>query len=105
MNQLDRSGSKEAKQTKSSDNPDGVILELGVYPPDAVITTSAIARIFKRSPKSIKNAVDRGELPPPMKLFGEHSWTVKSLVIHMECRMEEAKREREEVEARIRASQ
>lgn len=68
----------------------GVVRELAELSPQAIITEGGLARIFRRHQVSIKRAVQRGELPPPTRLFGEPVWTVGAIVRHLERRLEEA---------------
>jgi len=79
----------------------GIIKELGELPPDAVVSEEALAKIFDRHRVSIKRAVERGELPPSVRLFGEPVWTVQALRDHMNQRLEAAKKEAEQVQRRI----
>ncbi len=86
------------KQTESNE---GIIRELGDLPPDAVVSEDALAKIFDRHRVSIKRAVERGELPPSVRLFGEPIWTVRALRDHLSKRLEEAKKEVEQLHRRI----
>ena len=64
----------------------GVIAVLGELGAGAVITEKGLARLFHRSPSTVKRAVSRGELPKPVTLFGQQSWTAGVLVEHLEKR-------------------
>jgi len=79
----------------------GIISELGELPAGAVITEQGLAKIFDRHKVSIKRAVERGELPPSIKLFGEQIWTVKVLLEHLGKRLDEAKKEAEQLQKKI----
>ena len=81
---------------------DGIIKELGDLSPGTVVTESALSKIFKRSPTTIKRAVDRGELPPPIRIFGQCSWTIEAIQQHFRKEHERLKNEREELEKRLR---
>ena len=72
-----------------SDNMD-IIAALAELPDTAIVSEEALCRIFARSSDSIKRAVRRGELPPPVRLFGKPSWTVRVLVQFIEKRLEQA---------------
>jgi hypothetical protein len=39
---------------------------------DALISETELARILHRDPKSIKRAVERQELPPPLRFIGHN---------------------------------
>ena len=43
--------------------------------------------------ETIKRAVERGELPRPVRLMGKNTWTAGAIVRHLEARLEaEARR-------------
>lgn len=84
-----------------TDSNEGIIRELGDLPPDAVIAEVAMAKMFDRHKVSIKRAVERGELPPSVRLFGEPVWTVRALREHLSKRLEAAKKEAEQLQRRI----
>jgi len=77
-----------------------IIREIGDLPPEAVISEQALAKIFDRHRVSIKRAVERGELPPSIRLFGEPIWTIKALREHLGKRLDEAKKESEQLQRR-----
>ena len=94
-----------AVDVESLRNPDplpGIIAILGELKPAAIITEEGVAHIFSRCVTSVKRAVERGELPPPTRLFGGNCWTVGALVRHIEDRLEEAAREAEQMEQKIK---
>ena len=82
-------------------NDMGIITELGDLPADAVISEQALAKMFDRHRVSIKRAVERGELPPSIRLFGEPVWTVKALREHLTKRLDAAKKESEQLQKKI----
>lgn len=53
----------------------GVVPELGELGEGAVITEAGLARMLKRHQVTLKRAVQRGELPPPVRLLGGPVWT------------------------------
>jgi hypothetical protein len=79
----------------------GIIRQLGDLPADTVLSEEALAEMFSRHRVSIKRAVERGELPPSVRLFGEPVWTVQTLRDHMNRRLEAAKKEAEQLQRRI----
>lgn len=79
----------------------GVIRELGELPPHTVISEEALAKILGRHPVSIKRAVQRGELPPSVRMLGEPVWTIQVLRDHTSRRLEEARKEAEKRQRRI----
>ena len=80
----------------------GVIAALGEMKSGAVITEEGVAQLFNRCTASVKRAVQRGELPPPCRLFGSNAWTVGVLVGHIEGRLEQAAAEAQKLAAKIR---
>ncbi len=75
----------------------GIIKELGDLAPDTVLSEEALAKIFNRHQVSVKRAVERGELPPGVRLFGTPIWTVRTLREHISRRLEAAKKEVEQL--------
>ena len=91
-------GSEEPNNDAGAATPlthDGICAELGAMPSGALITEKALAALLGRTAKSIKRAVARGELPPPVRILGELRWTVGSLLRHIEKRLDDAARESE----------
>ena len=80
---------RPVKDTEPTANTD-VIRALAELPESAIVTEKAVARIFSRSSDGVRRAIQRGELPQPVKLFGKPSWTVRALIQHMEKRLEKA---------------
>ena len=79
----------------------GIIRELGDLPAEAVVSEQGLAKIFDRHKVSIKRAVDRGELPPSVRLFGEPVWTVKALQEHLTKRLDDARKESERLQKKL----
>jgi len=88
-------------QTAEGQTPGGIVKTLGELPPGAILEEEAVARIFGRHSVSVKRAVERGELPPPVRLFGKPSWTAGAILAHLNARLEAAKREAEKEAARF----
>jgi len=87
----------DAEQTNNL----GIIRELGDLPGEAIVGERALAKIFRRHRVSIKRAVERGELPPNVRLFGEPVWTVQTLRDHLAKRLDAARKESEQVQKKI----
>lgn len=68
----------------------GIIALLGELKPGAILTEEGVARLFNRHVASVKRAVQRGELPPPCRLFGGNAWTAGAIIRHIEARLEQA---------------
>jgi hypothetical protein len=88
-------------QTTGQETPDGIVKALGELPPGAILAEEALARIFGRHPASIKRAVERRELPPPVRLLGKPTWTAGAILAHLDARLEVARREAEKDAARF----
>jgi hypothetical protein len=78
-----------------------IIRELGDLSPDTIVSEEVLAKMFGRHKVSIKRAVERGELPPSVRLFGSPVWTVRALREHLGKRLEVAKKEAEQLQRRI----
>jgi predicted DNA-binding transcriptional regulator AlpA len=70
----------------------GVCTALSELPDATLITPKALARALGRSESSVKRAVGRGELPPPVRVAGASRWTVGTIVRHVEKRLADAAR-------------
>ncbi len=88
-------------QAAENGTPVDIVKDLGELPPGAILEEAALGRIFRRHAVSIKRAVERGELPPPVRMFGKPCWTAGAILAHLEDRLEAAKRESEREAARI----
>ncbi|MCZ7645687.1 MAG: hypothetical protein M5U26_10445 [Planctomycetota bacterium] len=76
----------------------GVLLQ-----PATIITEAQLAHALGRHPVTIRRAVERGELPPPVRLMGKPTWTGAAILKHLEARLEQA-RESADVFNRHRAT-
>ena len=78
-----------------------VIKSLAELPEATIVSEEALRRIFGKSGDSIKRAVERGELPQPVRLFGKPSWTVRVLIQHIEERLEKASKDARRVQLKL----
>jgi hypothetical protein len=74
---------------------------LGELKAGTVITEEGLAHLFQRHVVSVKRAVQRGELPPPCRLFGANVWTAGALIRYIESRLDQAAQEAERDAMRI----
>jgi hypothetical protein len=79
----------------------GIVAVLGELKPAAIISEEGVARLFNRHVASVKRAIQRGELPPPTRLFGQNVWTVGALIRHIETRLDQAAKDAERTAHRI----
>jgi len=79
----------------------GIVAALGELGDGAVIFEDGLARLFERHPASIRRAVDRGELPRPVRLLGRPAWTAGTIRRHFEARLQAAEGEAEKTRERI----
>jgi hypothetical protein len=80
----------------------GIIAALGEMTPGTIVTEEGLAQVFKRHIVSVKRAVERGELPPPCRLFGARVWTAGTLIRYIEHRLDKAAQEAEHDVERLR---
>lgn len=67
----------------------GVFLDLGSLPPGTLITEDGLAGLLGKScRKTVKRAVEKGELPRPVKLMGKNTWTAGTIIRYLEKRLE-----------------
>ena len=87
-----------AEATATDEGPDsdpdgehikGIYAELGTLPENTLVTEDGLAKLMgKACRESIKRAVDREELPRPVKIMGKNTWTVGSIIRHTEGRLQ-----------------
>jgi len=56
-----------------------------------LLTTQDLEAIFSVTDDTITRAVQRGDLPPPLRLFGRHVWSIAVLQTHFTERLEAAR--------------
>jgi predicted DNA-binding transcriptional regulator AlpA len=78
----------------------GIIVALADLGAGALISEEALAHLLGRHRASVKRAVRRGELPPPVRFLGRPTWTAGAILRHMEDRLEKAAREAEKAARR-----
>lgn len=84
------------------DNSGGIVRELGELPSGTIVNEEGLAQMLGRCRHTIKRAVKRGELPPPIKFMGKPRWTVGAILKHFEERLEESKKEEERQKRKIK---
>ena len=89
------------KQELSSRGENEIISALAELPADTLIAEKALANIFSCSTTTIKRAVDRGELPKPVRMFGKPSWTAGGILRHVNARLETAQKQHDDEMQRL----
>ena len=97
---FDEPSDQRVEESVETDLP-GVIAVLGELGAGAVITEQGLAALFTRHASSVKRAVERGELPPPVRMFGQNTWTAGVLVRHIEMRLERAAQDAESMRRKL----
>jgi predicted DNA-binding transcriptional regulator AlpA len=60
-----------------------------------ILSQDEIAGIFDVAPSTVWRAVQRGDLPPPVKLFNKNTWTGAAIRQHLEDRLEKERETRQ----------
>jgi hypothetical protein len=84
-----------------ADGPGLCVAELGRMPAGTILDERALAGLFGCCRMSIKRAVQRGELPVPVKMFGKPCWTAGRILEHVADRLAAAQKEAEREAERI----
>lgn len=92
--------------TPSRESPEGssfpgIVAEMVQRGPSSIITEGELAHLLRRHPASVRRAVRRRELPPPVRILGARVWTVGVLLRHLEMRLEEAAAEAERTARKV----
>lgn len=95
MNDLEQNNIENAKELS------GIVRELGDFPDGTIINEEALARLFDRCQVSIKRAIQRRELPPPVKLLGMPVWTVEKILNFINDRLDLAQNEEEKAKKKF----
>jgi len=77
---------------------DGVYPQLGMLPPETVISQKGLAIIFRKTPKSMQRWVEERWLPQPIQLGEDRCWLNEVIVDHLRKRHEKAERDRDRAE-------
>lgn len=78
-----------------------IVKELSELPIRAIVGEDALAHMFSRCTVSIKRAVERHELPRPIRMFGKPCWTAGAILDHFDNRLQAAQLEAKKEEERI----
>ena len=91
----------QVQQQQEQTEEAGIIRQLGRLEPGALVTEDGLARLLGRHPCTIRRAVDRGELPVPVKMLGKPTWTAAIILRHIETRLAQAQKEAEQEAKRL----
>jgi len=64
-----------------------------------IITTQDFEALFNICDDTVTRAYKRGDIPPPIRLFGYNTWTIEALQQHLTRRLEEARVQAEREQA------
>jgi hypothetical protein len=64
----------------------GICQDLAKLPPNAHIDMRALAKILRRSTKSIQRAIRREDLPKPFRFMGKCVWMAGIIVEHLQAK-------------------
>jgi hypothetical protein len=84
---------RKANKMPKAENFSGIICELGNLPKGAIVNEEALSKIFNRCQVSIKRAIQRCQLAPPITLLGMPVWTSEKLLSHLNARLDKALKE------------
>ncbi len=79
-----------------------VITRLAELPERAMVDEAGLARILGISPRTIRNLVARGEIPPSIIIGKRAWWLVGKLLSYLEDRAEESLRQGEQTMRRLK---
>jgi len=68
----------------------GIHTEFTSLPASAHVDMRGVARLLKRSTKSIQRAIQRGDLPKPFRFMGKCVWLAGVIVQHLESKQKAA---------------
>ena len=88
-------------QELTENDAPGIISQLGELGEGAIVFERGLASLFSRHPASIKRAVERGELPVPVRLLGHAAWTAGVLLRFLEDRQAQAAKEKKHTANKI----
>ena len=77
------------------------LVKLGDLGPDTLIDEAHLAALFGKCRMSVKRSVQRGELPEPVRMFGQPTWTAGAILDHVSKRLDAAQREAEKTAAKF----
>ena len=60
-----------------------------------LLTTQDLQALFEISDDTVTRAYKRGDLPPPVTLFGRNIWSIEAIQQHLAHRLEEARTQAE----------
>ena len=93
MNNNDDARDVNEKSEGAEESTGLPIARLDALGMNTIIDETEVAKLFGRCRKSIKRSVARGELPPPVRTFGQDTWLVACIAEHMKERLAAAARD------------
>ncbi len=81
----------------------GIYKRLNELDPHDLLTYDGMREIFDcGSDDAINDAVDRGELPPPIKFFGNHMWLASMVIQHIQWQAQSVRTERMDAQGKVK---
>ena len=68
-----------------------------------IVTTQDLQALFDICDDTVTRAYRRGDIPPPVTMFGRNVWTIDALQQHLARRLEEARGQAEREQAQRNA--
>ncbi|MFH1732304.1 MAG: hypothetical protein ABIF82_11730, partial [Planctomycetota bacterium] len=91
----------EEQPSGAADGAGLCVAELGRLPSGTILDERALAGLFQCCAATIKRAVQRGELPAPVRMFGRPVWTAGRILEHVTDRLAQAQKEAEREAQRL----
>ncbi len=83
-------GVEELPDVEEGLNLPGVFAVLGRLGPYAWVTVPGLAKILGKDRSAVYRAIDKRQLPKPVKLLSDSGWTMRVLIAHIEQRLADA---------------
>jgi len=83
-------GTDEEARVASVLELDGVHPQLGMLPPETIITLKGYAAIFDKTPRTVERWCEKGQLPQPVPQGEDMVWINEVIVNHLRKRLEKA---------------
>jgi predicted DNA-binding transcriptional regulator AlpA len=79
--------SEQLEEQNSENNAGLPLVRLDDLGENTIIDEANLAKLFGKCRASIKRSVARGELPRPVRLFGQDTWLAGLVAAHIRARL------------------